>query len=115
MCDSPDLPAADASGYDRHDIELRDVADADDARCPDDMDGCLVVSYNAIRRANATYTEGRHVSARLPTECLVLFEGGVIDVAALDATERAWLQAASRERSNEIDFSGTEAGDEVAV
>jgi hypothetical protein len=104
------------SDYRRHDIELRDVASPTDDRCPDDMDrGCLVVSYNAIRDANATYTEGRHVSARLPVECLVLFEDGTVEVGDLSADERAWVQRASAEYSNEIDFAGTDRGDEVAA
>jgi len=102
--------------YRRHDIELRDIAPPTDDRCPDDMTrGCLVVSYNAIHDANATYTEGRHVSTRLPVECLALFEDGTIDVGDLTADEREWLQAASSEHSNEIDFAGTETGDEVAA
>jgi len=101
------------SNYRRHDIELRDIATPDDARCPDDMTrGCLVVSYNAIRDANATYTEGRHVSARLPVECLALFEGGTLSVADLTPDERAWVEAAS---DGQIDFSGTENGPEVSA
>jgi hypothetical protein len=101
------------SDYRRHDIELRDIATPDDARCPDDMTrGCLVVSYNAIRDANSTYQEGRHVSARLPVECLALFEDGTLAVAELDADERAWLEAASEDR---IDFAGTETGAEVSA
>jgi hypothetical protein len=95
--------------YDRHDIELRDVAPPTDDRCPDDMDrGCLVVSYNAVHRPNASYTEGRHVSARLPVECLALFEDGTIDVADLDASEREWVRDASARYGNTIDFDGTE-------
>lgn len=101
--------------YDDHSLRLRDVADADDPRCPDDMDGCLVVSYDVTHKPNSTFTEVRTVSTRLPTECLVLFEGGVVDVADLTATERAWLQAASAEHSNEIDFAGTERGPEVSA
>lgn len=97
------------SDYRRHDIELRDVADADDPRCPDDMAGCLVVTYNAIRDTNATYTEGRHVSARLPTEYLFLFDGGTIDVSDLSDTERSMLRRSSAAWSNEIDFGGVRA------
>lgn len=101
--------------YDDHSIRLRDVADADDPKCPDDMDGCVVASYDVTHRPNSTYTEVRTVSTRLPMECLVLFKNGRIEVADLSATERAWLQAASREHSNEIDFAGTEAGPEVSA
>jgi hypothetical protein len=99
-----------ATAYTDHDIELRDVADADDPRCPDGMAGCLVVTYRAVHEPNSTYTEVRSVSSRLPRECLVLFEGGTIDVDALGADERAWLEAASAEHSNCIDFEGTELG-----
>jgi hypothetical protein len=99
--------------YHRHDIELRDIATPDDARCPDDMTrGCLVVSYNVARDPNSTYTEGRHVSARLPVECLVLFEDGTLSVGELSADEREWVTAASDGR---IDFAGTENGPEVSA
>jgi hypothetical protein len=91
----------------RHDIELRDVADADDPRNPTDVP-VLVASYNAVTKPNASYTAGRHVSTRLPVECLELFDGGTIDVTDLTAEERAWLQAESRALSNEIDFAGVE-------
>jgi hypothetical protein len=87
------------SEYRRHDIELRDV-----------RDGHLLVSYNVINDANATYTESRHISTKLPVECLVLFEDGTIDVSDLTADERAWLQAESDLLSNKIDFAGTETG-----
>jgi hypothetical protein len=101
--------------YDDHSIRLRDVADSDDGRCPDEMDGCLVVSYDVTHRPNGTYTEIRTVSTRLPMECLVLFTDGRIDVSDLSVTERAWLQAASREHSNEIDFEGSKTGAEVSA
>lgn len=102
--------------YRRHDIILRDVASPDDKHCPDGMErGCLVVTYCAINDENPTFTESRHVSARLPVECLVLFDGGTLDVGELSADERAWVQAASAERSNEIDFAGTEAGPGVGA
>jgi len=79
----------------RHDISLRDV-----------RDGKLVVTYNHMV-SNTSYTGGRHVSARLPVECLCLFDGGTLDVSDLSATEREWLQAASAEcGANEIDFEG---------
>ena len=95
---------------DRHDIELRDIAAPYDDRCPDDCHrGALVVSYNTVRDHNATYTEARYVSARLPVECLALFEGGTIDVADLTDEERDWLQSASADLGNEIDFAGVDA------
>lgn len=108
----PDEPRR-ADAYDRHDIELRAIADADDPRCPDGLDGCLVVSYNASHRPNTTYSEGRYVSTRLPRDCLVLFDDGTIDVAELSDTARAWLRAESAAWSNEIDFQGTDNGPEV--
>lgn len=80
---------------DRHDIELRDI-----------RDGQLVVSYNAVDRANDSYTAGRHVSTRLPLWCLVVFDDGTVDVADLDDSEREWLAAESAARSNPIDFDG---------
>jgi len=95
------------SEYHRHDLELRDVADRGDARCPDDMAGCLVVSYNAVSR-NRTYSESRHVSSRLPMACLTLFDGGTVDVTDLSPADREWIQSESALYSNEIDFSGTE-------
>jgi hypothetical protein len=104
-----------AAVYDRHDIELRDIADADDPRCPDEMHGCLVVSYNTSHTLNATYSEGRHVSTRLPLACLAVFDDGVVDVTDLSAFQRAWLRAESAAYSNEIDFSGTDNGPAVAV
>jgi len=102
------MPATD--DYDRHDIILRDVTDADDPRCPDTLNGCLVVSYLTIHRPNSTFTEVREVSTRLPRELLALFDGGVLPVDGLDADERAWLRAESDRHSNTIDFEGTEAG-----
>lgn len=103
------------SEYKTHQIYLRDVAPPTDGRCPNDMDlGALVVTYEAVLENNCSYTEGRYVSARLPVECLVLFEDGVIDPTALSADERDWLQAASREHGNEIDFAGTKTGPVVA-
>jgi len=84
--------------YRRHDIRLRDI-DGDE----------LVVSYRTINDG-ATYTEGRHVSSRLPVECLVLFDDGRLPVDELTAEERAWIQSESAARSNEIDFAGTETG-----
>lgn len=98
----------------RHDIELRDIAPPTDDRCPDDLTrGCLVVTYNAVHEPNATYTEGRHVSTRLPVECLVLFEDGTIEVSDLSADERDWLQTESARYSNTIDFAATETSDGV--
>jgi hypothetical protein len=95
--------------YDRHDIELRDVAAAGERYNPSDDRPCLVVSYNCIDRANATYTAGRHVSARLPVSCLVLFEDGTVDVSELAPTEREWVRYESaRFGGNEIDFAGVE-------
>jgi len=87
------------SEYRRHDIELRDV-----------REDHILVSYNAILDCNATYTEGRHVSSKLPRECLVLFEDGTLDVSELSEDEREWLQFESEQMSNEIDFAGTETG-----
>lgn len=103
------------TNYDRHDLELRDVADSDDPRCPDTLDGCLVVSYVTKHTANATYTEIRDVSTRLPVECLVVFDDGAVDVTDLSREERAWLAAESDAHSNQIDFEGTKSGDGVAV
>lgn len=80
---------------DRHDLELRDV-----------RDGRLVVSYNAVNRENETFTIGRHVSSRLPLECLVLFDGGSIDVSDLTDEERRWVASESASMSNPIDFEG---------
>ena len=82
---------------DTHDVRLRDI-----------RDGELVVTYTAINQTNRSYTEGRHVSARLPVECLVVFTDGVAEVSDLTAEEREWLQAESAARSNTIDFAGTE-------
>lgn len=96
--------------YDRHDIILRDVADATDPRCPDTLDGCIVVSYRTTHRPNSTFTESRAVSTRLPREMLALFDGGVLPVDELDSDERAWLRVESDRHSNAIDFNGTEAG-----
>jgi len=87
------------SDYRTHDIRLRDI-----------RNGELVVSYNAINDANSSYTEARHVSARLPFECVALFNDGRIDVGDLTDEERQWLHAESAARSNAIDFQGTEAG-----
>jgi len=92
----------------RHDIELRDVVSSDHPQCPDTLDGCLVVSYHAVNDMNATYTEARTVSARLPVECLCLFDDGTLDPAALSADERDWLRYESGRHSNEIDFEATE-------
>jgi len=89
-----------------HRLELRDVADAGDPRCPDGMAGCLVVDYIA-RAENRTAEAGRYVSARLPTECLALFDGGgTLDPEALTDEERAWLTSDSR---GKIDFEGVAA------
>lgn len=92
-------------------IRLRDVADADDARCPDEIAGCLIVSYDSTLNLNASYTEGRAVSARLPTWCLVFFEDGCIDVSDLDVSTRAVIRKASAVYGNEIDFAGTKTVD----
>jgi len=100
--------------YRDHSIRLRDVADADDPRCPDEMNGCLVVSYGAINDKNATFTEGRSVSSRLPTEFLALFDKGKLNVSQLTAAEREWVRSESAAHSNEIDFCGTETGPAVA-
>lgn len=100
--------------HETHTIELRDVITDDDPRCPDEFSRCLLVSYNARNVANETYTESRHVSTRLPVECLVLFTDGAIDVADLTAEERDWVESESAAVSNRIDFAGTETG-EVAL
>lgn len=91
--------------YEDHRIILRDISDGETPH--------LVAEYVAINQTNRSYTEGRHVSTRLPVECLVLFDGGSVDVADLSAEERAWLRAESGARSNEIDFEGTETGPAV--
>ena len=98
--------------YDKDALVLRDVADADDPRCPDTLNGCLVVSYSVTYTPNATCTEIRDVSTRLPLECLVVFESGAVPVDALTADEKAWVRAESAAHSNEIDFAGAE-GDEM--
>jgi hypothetical protein len=104
------------SDYTRHGIRLRDIARPDDDRCPDGMDrDCLVVSYDATHKPDDSYTEARAVSTRLPVECLVLFDDGWIDVAELSADERAWLESASAEHSNRIDFEGTKTGPSAEV
>lgn len=102
----------DANPYDKDALVLRDVADADDARCPDTLDGCLVVSYSVTYTPNATWTELRDVSTRLPTECLVLFDDGSVPVSDLSDDEKAWVRAESAAHSNEVDFAGAE-GDET--
>lgn len=78
----------------RHDIELCDV-----------RDGQLVVTY-AAEAENPTARMRRYVSARLPFECLTLFDGGTVDVADLTAEERAWVRSESAYYGNEIDFDG---------
>lgn len=85
--------------YKTHAIALRDV-----------RDGELVVTYHTINDVNHSYTEGRHVSSRLPFECVTLFDGGAVDVAELTDEERQWVRSESAARSNTIDFEGTEAG-----
>lgn len=87
----------DSGQTDRHDIALRDV-----------RDGELVVSYNHIVRKNSSYTAGRHVSSRLPVECLEVFDGGTVAVSELTDEERQWLTAESAARSNTIDFEGVD-------
>ena len=91
-----------------HCLRLRNIVDADSKYCPDDMDGCLVVSYDSVYDANATYTEGRHVSARLPTWCIVFFEDGIVDVSELSDSTKAVIRESSRVYGNEIDFEATE-------
>ena len=97
----------DTTDYDRHDIRLRDVVQHGDPKCPDDMASALVVTYDATYKPNSTFTEARSVSARLPFECILLLDDGVIDIDELSATERAWLRA---ESDGSIDFEGTENG-----
>lgn len=81
--------------YDAHDIRLRDV-----------RDGMLVVGYLAMAQHRSAKMI-RSVSARLPVECLALFDGtGVLDVDALTAEERAWIRSESAHWGNEIDFEG---------
>jgi hypothetical protein len=81
----------------RHDLELRDV-----------RDGQLVVSYNHVREG-PTYTEGRHVSTRLPMECIVLFgRDGTVPVAFLTDEQRRWVRFESAQRSNTVDFDGVQ-------
>jgi len=94
-------PSSDDAEYRRHDIELRDV-----------QDNQLVVSYNAIKDSASNYTEARHVSTKLPVVCLVLFDGGTVDVSDLSTEERLWIEYESQQ-SNEIDFSGTETGESI--
>jgi len=99
------------SEYTRHEIRLRDVATANDGRCPDGLDECLVVSYNADFQRNKSYTEARSVSSRLPIEFMDLFgDGDTVAVSDLSADERERIEFASAEHSNRIDFEGTETG-----
>lgn len=63
----------------KHNLELRDV-----------RDGELVVTYNHVKEGR-TYVDAYHGSARLPMECLTLFDGGVIDAEELTTEERQWL------------------------
>ena len=84
--------ATSTDNLDRHDIVLRDI-----------REGEAVVSYRATK-SNRSAQVVRHVSARLPVECLTLFDGGVVDVADLTAEEQAWLEAEST--PNTIDFEG---------
>lgn len=105
-----DTPAAVADGggeYDRHDIRLRDVVQNGESKCPDDMDTALVATYDATYKPSSTFTEARSVSVRLPFECIVLFDDGVIEINDLTETERAWLRA---ESDGSIDFEGTKCG-----
>lgn len=91
----------------RERIDLRDVADADDPRCPDGMDGCLVVSYVADMETRNT-TVACDVSARLPLSHRRLFDGETCDPAALSPTERRWVTVVSGALGNRIDFDGVE-------
>lgn len=79
-----------------HDIRLRDIRNNE-----------LVVSYRQIKEGRS-YTAGRHVSTRLPVECIVLFDDGTVDVCDLTDEERQWLTAESSARSNPIDFEGVD-------
>lgn len=63
----------------KHNVELRDV-----------RNGELVVAYNHVKEGR-TYVDAYHGSARLPMECLTLFDGGVIDAEELTTEERQWL------------------------
>jgi len=83
------------------------VAGIDDGRNPKHSNPCLVVSYNHVAEGR-NYSTARHVSTRLPIECLALFDGGTIDVADLTDEERQWLTAESAALSNEIDFAGVD-------
>jgi hypothetical protein len=90
---------ADADGLatTRHDLELRDV-----------RDGQLVVTYNCVREGS-TFTEGRHVSTRLPFECITLFgTDGTVPVAFLTDEQRRWVRYESAQRSNVVDFNGVD-------
>jgi len=75
-----------------HDIRLRDI-----------RGGELVVTYTHMAEGHS-YTAGRHVSARLPVECLTIFTEGVV----VTDEERQWLTAESAARSNTIDFDGVD-------
>jgi len=79
-----------------HDIRLRDI-----------RAGELVVTYTHMAEGSS-YTAGRHVSSRLPVECLTLFNEGVVEVCDLTDEERQWLTAESSARSNTIDFDGVD-------
>jgi len=106
----------DADAYRAHALVLHGVADPADDRCPEDMDrGAVVAEYLAIYECNDTYTEVRSVSARLPPECLVIFDAARVPVASLDGTTRAWLTAASSAHGNAIDFEGTSSGPAVGA
>lgn len=75
---------------DDHTLTLRDV-------CGDE----LAVCYDA-RGSNPTAQMVRSVSARLPFECVVVFDGKpCVDPDALSDEERAWIRAESG-----IDFEG---------
>lgn len=70
--------------YDRDALRLRDVTD----------DGQLVVDRTQVRGGHS-HTEARHVSARLPAECLTLFDGGAVAVDDLTDEECAWVASES--------------------
>lgn len=64
----------------RHDLSLDDLRDGD-----------AVVTYHHVRE-HATSTVATHISETLPPECLTLFDGPRVEVDALSAEERRWIE-----------------------